>query len=141
MVSAEIVLPETKPETQVASARFKSQPDYSTAPTLAVDILSPDDRPDDVRERIAIFLAAGTTAAYVRDPRTRTAIVHDRNGDRSFEPDASVEHEAFAGPSISLDRTFAREREPLRELRGDGGSVEPHVLVRDLPVLEAEDVV
>ena len=76
------------------------------APTIAVEILSPDDRADDVRDKIATYLAAGTIAVFVLDPKTKTAIVSDRLGERSFAVNDSVEHEAFAGLSLGLDLIF-----------------------------------
>ncbi len=42
------------------------------APTVAVEILSPDDRRRNVAHKIAVYLAAGTEAVIVVDPRRRT---------------------------------------------------------------------
>ena len=47
------------------------------APDLAVEVLSPDDRPGYVREKVAEWLEAGTLAAWVVDPRDRTVTVHE----------------------------------------------------------------
>lgn len=46
------------------------------APDLAVEVLSPDDRPGYVREKVAEWLEAGTMAVWVVDPRVRTVTVH-----------------------------------------------------------------
>ena len=46
------------------------------APDLAVEVLSPDDRPGYVREKVAEWLEAGTLAVWVIDPRTRTVTIH-----------------------------------------------------------------
>ena len=46
------------------------------APDLAVEILSPDDRPGYVRDKVAEWLEAGTGAVWVVDPRDRTVTVH-----------------------------------------------------------------
>ena len=47
------------------------------APDLAVEVLSPDDRPGYVREKVAEWLEAGTLAVWVVDPRERTVTVHE----------------------------------------------------------------
>jgi len=47
------------------------------APDLAVEVLSPDDRPGYVREKVAEWLEAGTLAVWVVDPRKRTVTVHE----------------------------------------------------------------
>ena len=46
-------------------------------PDLAVEVLSPDDRPGYVREKVAEWLEAGTLAVWVVDPRERTLTVHE----------------------------------------------------------------
>ena len=46
------------------------------APDLAVEDLSPDDRPGYVREKVAEWLEAGTAAVWVVDPRERTVTTH-----------------------------------------------------------------
>ena len=47
------------------------------APDLAVEVLSPDDRPGYVREKVAEWLEAGTVAVWVVDPRKRTVAIHE----------------------------------------------------------------
>jgi len=49
---------------------------YPGAPDLAVEVLSPDDRPGYVREKVAEWLEAGTVAVWVVDPRKRTVTIH-----------------------------------------------------------------
>ena len=49
----------------------------SGAPDLAVEVLSPDDRPGYVREKVAEWLEAGTVAVWVVDPRRRTVTIHE----------------------------------------------------------------
>jgi len=46
------------------------------APDLAVETLSPDDRPGEVRDKIDRWLAAGVRQVWVIDPRRRTVSVH-----------------------------------------------------------------
>ncbi len=45
-------------------------------PDLAIEVLSPDDRPGYVREKVAEWLGAGTLVVWVVDPRTRTVTIH-----------------------------------------------------------------
>ena len=47
------------------------------APDLAVEVLSPDDRPGYVRDKVAEWLEAETRAVWVVDPRERTVTVHE----------------------------------------------------------------
>lgn len=47
------------------------------APDLAVEVLSPDDRPGYVREKVAEWLEGGARAVWVVDPRKKTATVHE----------------------------------------------------------------
>ncbi|HEU5431253.1 MAG TPA: Uma2 family endonuclease [Thermomicrobiales bacterium] len=46
------------------------------SPDLAVEVMSPTDRPRAVAEKIAIYLATGVPLVWVVDPSTRTAKVH-----------------------------------------------------------------
>jgi len=47
------------------------------APDLAVEVLSPDDRPAMMREKIGHYLMAGTRLIWVVDPKKRTVTVHE----------------------------------------------------------------
>jgi len=51
---------------------------YEGAPDLAVEVLSPDDRPAYVRDKVAEWLQAGARSVWVVDPETRTVTVHRR---------------------------------------------------------------
>jgi Uma2 family endonuclease len=46
-------------------------------PDLAVEVLSPDDRPGDVREKTAEWLDGGARSVWIVDPRKRTVTVHE----------------------------------------------------------------
>lgn len=50
---------------------------YPGAPDLAVEVVSPDDRPGEVGEKVEDWLGAGTRAVWVVDPETRTVTVHE----------------------------------------------------------------
>jgi Uma2 family endonuclease len=46
------------------------------APDLAVEVLSPNDRPRDVAKKVADWLASGTRLLWVADPRRRSVTEH-----------------------------------------------------------------
>jgi len=46
------------------------------APDLAVEVISPSERPADVAQKVAIYLAAGVQMVLVVEPRQRTITVH-----------------------------------------------------------------
>jgi Uma2 family endonuclease len=73
--------PDTVRAPDVAFVRAGREPATSRGffpgpPDLAVEVLSPDDRPGYVREKVAEWLEAGTRAVWVVDPRKRTVTVH-----------------------------------------------------------------
>jgi len=49
-------------------------------PDLAIEILSPDDRPGEIRERLADYFGAGTRRVWVVDPRGRCIVIHTPEG-------------------------------------------------------------
>ena len=49
------------------------------APELAIEVLSPDDRRADVREKIQEYLTAGVKVVWVVDPDDRTVMVYTGN--------------------------------------------------------------
>lgn len=53
------------------------------APDLAVEVLSPGDRPDEVRAKVADWLGAGTRLVWVVDPEARQARVYRSDGSES----------------------------------------------------------
>ncbi len=50
---------------------------FAGPPDLAVEVLSPSDRPGYVREKTAEWLEAGTLAVWNVDPEDRTVTVHE----------------------------------------------------------------
>jgi Uma2 family endonuclease len=72
---------------------------YPGAPDLAVEVLSPDDRPGYVREKIAEWLEVGTRAVWVVDPRDRTVTVHEPRR----EPVTHHEGDTLRGGSVLPD--------------------------------------
>lgn len=64
----------------VATGRFPNDrppEDWgSLAPDLAVEVVSPRDRPRHVLDKVGEYLAAGVRLVWVVDPRTRRATIH-----------------------------------------------------------------
>ena len=54
------------------------------APDLAVEVLSPDDRPGEVPAKVADWLKAGTRLVWLADPERRTGRVYRSNGTESL---------------------------------------------------------
>ena len=54
------------------------------APDLAVEVLSPDDRPGEVLEKVADWLSAGTRLIWEIDPERRVARVYRADGTMSL---------------------------------------------------------
>jgi len=54
-------------------------------PDLAVEVLSPSERPAAVRAKIADYLRLGVRAVWVVDPARRTVRIHSRVGRRTTE--------------------------------------------------------
>jgi Uma2 family endonuclease len=51
------------------------------APDLAVEVLSPDDRPGEVLEKVSDWLKGGTRLVWVVDPERRSARAYRDDGD------------------------------------------------------------
>jgi Uma2 family endonuclease len=54
---------------------------FPGAPDLAVEVLSPDDRPGEVQDKVCDWLDSGCTAVWVVNPKTRTVSIHRRNSE------------------------------------------------------------
>ena len=74
------------------------------APDLAVEVLSPDDRPGEVLAKIGDWLRAGTRLVWIVDPIRRTARVYRADGTESFATiDGSLDGEdVLPGFSLAL---------------------------------------
>ncbi|HYC53056.1 MAG TPA: Uma2 family endonuclease, partial [Gemmatimonadaceae bacterium] len=60
------------------------------APNLVVEVLSPDDRPAEVLERIADWLNAGVELAWVVDPERLEVRVHRADGSLALLKDGDT---------------------------------------------------
>lgn len=69
------------------------------APDLAVEIVSPSDRPGYLRQKVARLLALGTRSVWVIDPRERTLRQHLADGSvRAYaDPGQAIEDPALPG--------------------------------------------
>ena len=77
------------------------------APDLAVEVLSPDDRPGEVLAKVAEYLSAGTRLVWVIDPERRLARVYRADGTEEIvTADQALQGEAvvpgFACPLASI---------------------------------------
>jgi len=80
------------------------------APTVAVEVLSPGDRRADVDDKIATYLAAGTHAVIVVEPRSASLTVHDRTGSHAIGEGAQLTHPALPGFVLDVAELFRRAR-------------------------------
>lgn len=53
---------------------------WDLAPDLAVEVVSPGDTADEVREKVREYLAAGTPLVWVAYPTTREVVAHTPDG-------------------------------------------------------------
>ena len=71
-------------------------------PDLAVEVLSPDDRPGEVAAKVVDYLRAGARAVWVVDPDKRTVSVHTPRGAVTYQRD-EVLRGAPPLPEFELD--------------------------------------
>ncbi len=77
------------------------------APDVAVEILSPGDRRDDVDDKIGTFMRAGSSLVIVVDPAKRVVELHDRRGVTSVGETGSIAHDALQGFRYPVRELFA----------------------------------
>jgi len=71
---------------QAHADRIPARGYAAIAPDLAVEILSPDDRPGELLAKIGQLLDAGTQLVWVIDPMRSEARVHRANGELTIIP-------------------------------------------------------
>jgi len=72
------------------------------APDLAVEVLSPGDRPGDVLAKVADWLDAGTEVVWVIDPERREARVYPADGNASILPECDALDGGSTLPGFTL---------------------------------------
>jgi Uma2 family endonuclease len=78
------------------------------APTVAIEILSPDDNRKDVASKIDVYLRAGTELVVVIDPRSRTMTLHDSTGTKTLSHTDVFKHAALPDFELSLEWLFSK---------------------------------
>lgn len=77
------------------------------APDVAIEILSPGDKPAYLAHKIEVYLAAGSALVMVVDPRTRSVRLHDARGTRTLSGGDAIVHDAMPGFVLPLPQLFA----------------------------------
>jgi Uma2 family endonuclease len=82
------------------------------APNVAVEILSPGDRRDVRREKIRVYLAAGSELVIFADPEPQTITLFDTAGERRLSGDEVVDHPALHGLRFTVADVFRKPPPP-----------------------------
>jgi Uma2 family endonuclease len=77
------------------------------APDLAIEILSPRQDRTHLAEKVAAYLAAGSTVVIIVDPATCSIAVHRHDGVRTMFTGETFADPAFPGLSIDLTELFS----------------------------------
>jgi len=78
----------------------------SIAPDVVVEVLSPDDRPDDVEDKLRVYLATGVRVIFLVDPDKKTVTVQDAQGVRVVGERDTLEHAALPGFTLPVRSLF-----------------------------------
>ena len=85
-------------------------------PDLAIEVLSPDDRPGRVAERIDFYIRVGTSLIWVIDPELENVTV--------YRPGAALEFQRLAG-TLDAEPLLPGSRWILKPLRKSRGGERP----------------
>jgi Uma2 family endonuclease len=82
---------------------------WTIAPDLAVEVISPSETADEVREKVRDFLAAGTRSVWTVHPRTHEVIVYTGDGlARTYGEDDLIEYsDVLPGFSCKVSDLFS----------------------------------
>jgi Uma2 family endonuclease len=82
---------------------------WTLAPDLAVEIVSPSETADEVREKVRDFLSAGTPLVWTIYPRTGEVVAHTADGvARTYSGEDVLEyHDVLPGFSCKAAELFA----------------------------------
>jgi Uma2 family endonuclease len=99
----------------ISNARLPDPPPRGfaeMAPDLAVEVLSPGDRPGEVLEKVSDWLKAGARQVWVVDPGRASAHVYRADGRESLlgENDSLAGEDVLPGFGYRLDALFRKPR-------------------------------
>lgn len=83
---------------------------FRGTPDLAIEVVSPSDRADDVQEKVLEYLEAGTRLVWVVYPGRRSVVVHEPGGTARMllEGDTLDGGDVLPGFHLPVARLFAR---------------------------------
>ena len=85
------------------------------APDVVVEIRSPDDREEDIEEKVRVYLKAGTSVVFLVDTDRKIITVRDRHGSRVVSHAERVTHKAVPGFSTEAKTLFELPRPRLSD--------------------------
>ena len=82
---------------------------WPIAPDLAVEVVSPNDRSEDIQGKVAEYLAAGTQMVWVVYPKTHMVLVYRSRGVvQALSPNKEIRGgDIIAGFSCRIDEFFS----------------------------------
>ena len=92
---------------RLGGARGEERQAPLVAPNVAVEIVSPDDKPARLRDKVELYLRTGTQAAIVVDPQSRTLTIYDEHGARTLLEGDDFAHPALPGFTFAITDMFA----------------------------------
>lgn len=85
---------------------------WHTAPDLAVEVVSPHDRAEDIHDKVHEYLGAGCRLVWVLWPRRRTVSAYSPDGMREIGPDNILDGgEVLPGFQVRVADLFAVRRD------------------------------
>lgn len=93
-----------------------SQTFFSGAPDLAVEVVSPNDRKNDIEEKVQDYLMAGVRLIWIIYPQKQVVAVYRQNGNASilFETDMLDGEDVIPNFQLSLEKIFGN-LPPIKE--------------------------
>lgn len=81
---------------------------FEGPPDLAVEVLSPDDRPGYVRAKVRDWLDAGCLAVWIVDPADETVTIHETGRDAVVlhKEDTLIDSRVLPGFSVAVNEIF-----------------------------------
>jgi len=82
---------------------------WTIAPDLAIEVISPSETADEIRDKVRDFLAAGTLQVWAIYPRTREVVVHTPDGlARTYGSEDVIEYpDILPGFSCKVSELFS----------------------------------